>query len=188
MFKDPKILFEVITKRSQTQGKRLMIDLNAFWDAYSINKTHDPKNPADSPTKIGKCHPLNHFLGIDKADFVADQFVLRQANSVVYTLKNSPVTKATFISSNILSSANAWVDLIGSTISNGNNQVLNQSRCQMSFSWNYRKKDAMCGIYAYSFQNLFPMDVCSQNSSLLYRRVTHCRQSSPIHCTVIVQS
>ncbi len=87
MYTDSNSLFDVITKCSQTQERRLMIDLQAVRDAY---KTHEisnvgfirgPNNPADGMTKPFKCNPLNNLLRTDKAIFPVEQWVIRSSDT-----------------------------------------------------------------------------------------------------------
>ncbi len=79
-------LFDVITKCSQTQEKRLMIDLQAVRDAYqcleisNIGFVRGPNNPADGMTKLGNCEPLIHLLRTGKVNFEVEQWVLKLKN------------------------------------------------------------------------------------------------------------
>ena len=83
IFTDSKSLFDVITKCSHTQERRLMINLQAVRDAYAVHDISNvgfmrgPNNPADGLTKIGKCHALYHLLRTGKSDFIVQQCVLR---------------------------------------------------------------------------------------------------------------
>ena len=88
MFTDSKSLFDVITKCSHTQERRLMIDLQAIRDAYSSHEIcnfgfiHGPNNPAGGLTKRGKCIALNHILKTGMAEFKLAQWVLRKQNNL----------------------------------------------------------------------------------------------------------
>ena len=83
MFTDSKSLFDVITKSSQTQERRLMIDLQAVRNAYTTHEISNvgflrsEENPADGMTKPGKCAALDHLLRTGKADFAVSQWILR---------------------------------------------------------------------------------------------------------------
>ncbi len=85
-FTDSKSLFNFITKCSQTQGRRLLIDLQAVRDAYTVDEVRNlgfirsPNNPANGLTKIGKSHTLYHMLSYEKCDFVVEQWVFRCQN------------------------------------------------------------------------------------------------------------
>lgn len=76
MFTDPKRLFDVITKCSQTQERRIMIDLQTVRDAYSSQEISDvgfvrgSSNPADGMTNTGQCSDLEHLLCTGKANFL----------------------------------------------------------------------------------------------------------------------
>ncbi len=89
MFTDSEILLDVIIKCSQTQEKRLMIDLQVVRDAYqcheilSIGFVRGPNNPADGMTKLGNCEPLVHLLRTGKANFEVEQWVLRLKNEEI---------------------------------------------------------------------------------------------------------
>jgi len=86
MFTDSKSLFDIITKCSHTQEKRLMIDLQAVRDAYESHEISNvgfirgPNNPADGLTKIGKCPPLSHLLQTGRANFQVEQYILRNSS------------------------------------------------------------------------------------------------------------
>ena len=79
MYTDSKSLFDIITKCSQTQQRRLLSNLQAIRYAY---KTHEisnvgfirsPNNPADGMTKPFKCDPLNNLVRTGKAIFPVEQ-------------------------------------------------------------------------------------------------------------------
>ncbi len=75
MSTDFEILFDVITKRSQTQKKRMMIDLRAVSEAYECHEifniafVREPNYPADLMTELGNCEPLIDLLRTGKANF-----------------------------------------------------------------------------------------------------------------------
>ncbi len=87
MYTDSKGLFDVITKWSQRQERRLMIDLQAVRDAYNSHEISNvgfirgPNNPAEGMTKPLKYDPLNRLLRTGRADFTVDQWVIRSFNS-----------------------------------------------------------------------------------------------------------
>ena len=87
IFTDSKSLFDVITKCSQTQERRLRIDLQAVCDAYAVRDISNvgfirgPNNPADGLTKIGEFHALYHMLLTGKCDFIVEQWVIRCQNA-----------------------------------------------------------------------------------------------------------
>lgn len=87
MFTDSKSLFDAITKGSQTQEKRLMIDLEAVRDAYGSQEMSNvrflqvPDNPADGPTKTGHCAALYRLLRYTTADFSIARWVFRTISS-----------------------------------------------------------------------------------------------------------
>ena len=87
MYTDSKSLFDVITKCSQTQERRLIIDLQAVRDAYKTHETsnvgfiHGPNNPADGMIKPFKCDPLNNYLRTSKAMFPVEQWVIRSSGT-----------------------------------------------------------------------------------------------------------
>ncbi len=80
---DSKSLFDVITKCSQTQERRLMIDLPTVRDACKSHEISNvvfiqgPENPADGMAKALKCLPLNNFLRTGKANFKVEQWFIR---------------------------------------------------------------------------------------------------------------
>ena len=74
MLTDPESLSDGITKSSQTQEKRLTIDLHAVRDEYATHEISNfgfvrgPNNSADGMTKLGHCSALDHLLREGKVD------------------------------------------------------------------------------------------------------------------------
>lgn len=83
MHTDSKSLFDVRTKCSQTQERRLVIDLQAVRNAYALQEISNvgfirrPENPADGLTKIALYGPLESLLRFSKADFKVDTWIIR---------------------------------------------------------------------------------------------------------------
>ena len=73
----------MITKCSQTQEKRLMIDVQAVKDACqcheisNIGFVRGTNNPVDGMTKVGNREPVIHLFRTGKANFEVEQRVLR---------------------------------------------------------------------------------------------------------------
>ncbi len=85
IFTDSKILFDYITKCSQTQERRLMIDLQAVCDAYAV---HDISNVS---FVRGPNDPAFHYLlQTGKCDFIENSgfFVpgMQPHKSAIYLL------------------------------------------------------------------------------------------------------
>ncbi len=84
---DPKSLSDVITKCFQTQERRVMIDLQAFLDAYAVNDISNVgfirglNNPAYGPAKIANFHALYHLLLTGKSGFIVKQWFIRCQNA-----------------------------------------------------------------------------------------------------------
>ncbi len=89
IYTDSKGLFDVITKCSQTQERRIMIDLQAVQGAYKSHETSNvsfirgPNNPADGMTKPFECTPSHDLLRTGKANFTVEQLVIRSTNTTV---------------------------------------------------------------------------------------------------------
>ncbi len=87
MHTDSKSLFDVITKCSKKQERRLMIDLQAVRDAYKAHEISNvgfirgPNNLADGMTKPFKCDPLNDLLRTGKEIFSVEQWVIRSSDT-----------------------------------------------------------------------------------------------------------
>ncbi len=106
-------------KCSQTQERRIIIDLHAVRDVYAVHEISNidfirgPNNPADGLTKIGKCHALYHLLQTGKCDFTVDQWVLRSWNVAITTKYLSTVPLGYNLSCRS-SNIHSWRDITSS--------------------------------------------------------------------------
>ena len=79
IYTNSRSLFDLLNKCSQTQERRLMIDLQGVWDAYKSQDISNfgfirgPNNPADGMTRPSKGVSLHDLLRTGKAIFSVDQ-------------------------------------------------------------------------------------------------------------------